>query len=289
MIHIIVNPASGSGNPEKLLEQIRQELERRQLAFTVHPTQAPGHATQLTREALEDESCSLLLAVGGDGLLSEVSRAMDGSRIPLGIVPAGTGNDFIKTIGTPADPMEGLRFVLEHEAKATDCGKLNGTPFLNVCGTGFDVSVLEQTERFKKHLNGLLPYLLGLLCAIFTYKPRHVKLTIDGEQREMDALVCAIANGRIIGGGIPICPAASVEDGLLDLVLVKHVPRHRIFRYLPGLLKGKILSFDVTEHLLCRQVTIDCPGMSFNCDGEILHLDRATLEVCPGGIRIPRP
>ena len=289
MYYLIVNPVSGSGAALKAEERVSAYLKERGVDFTVLRTEEPGHAAVLAGDVASRHDCRAVLAVGGDGLAYEVACGLAGTEVPLGIIPGGTGNDFIKTTGTPKDPVEAVKFILEHEPKPTDFGIMNNGHFLNVCGTGFDVTVLEETERFKKHMNGLLPYLLGLIRAIFRYRPVHVKLQLDDEAVERDVLVCSVANGRYIGGGIPICPAANLDDGLLDVVLVDNVRRGRIPKYLIGLMTGKILTFDVTQHRLCRHVVIEAQGMKVNCDGEIIPVDRVEFGVLPGRLLLFRP
>ena len=116
-----------------------------------------------------------------------------------------------------------LDFILSHAPRPVDIGRLNDRMFLNVCGTGFDVTVLEYEKAAKRYVRGLLPYLVGLIRAIFHYRPVRLHLVADGQTIQQELLVWAISNGRYIGGGIPICPVADPGDGWLDLVTVDNV------------------------------------------------------------------
>lgn len=151
--------------------------------------------------------------------------------------------------------------VLKGEARPVDLVRLNDRCFLNIMGTGFDVTVLQQAERYRGKLHGMLPYFLGLLRAIVLFRPVKLKLELDGQECEREVLICAVANGRYFGGGIPICPEAEPDDGLLNVVMVKAVPRWRIPFYLPGLLMSKVLGFSITEHVKCRNVRISAENM----------------------------
>lgn len=282
MMTLIVNPTSGNGYALKVEKQLKDALRSRQTPCRFVHTEAPGHATALAREAAQQPDCSAVVAVGGDGTAFEVACGLMDTGIPLGIIPAGTGNDFIKTTGTPAKPLDALDFILKGTPRPVDLCSLNDRMFLNVCGTGFDVTVLDNTLAAKKYVRGILPYLVGLVRAVFHYKPVHVRLTADGDVTEGDVLVCSVANGRYIGGGIPICPTARVDDGKLDVVVADTVPRWKIPSYLPGLMMGRILGFDITRHRLCDRVVIDAPGMRLNVDGEIFSMDRAEFAVHPG-------
>lgn len=140
---LIVNPIAGCGYALKVMEQVQSVLNARNLPFRVMRTEYPGYAAKLAREAVE-MGCEAVYVIGGDGTFSEAARGLAGSGIPIGLIPAGTGNDFVKTLGTPKEPMAALDFILSHEPRPCDAIDLNGQMFLNVAGAGFDVTVLEM-------------------------------------------------------------------------------------------------------------------------------------------------
>ena len=284
MLTLIVNPTAGTGYAQKVAAQLEAALQKRGVSHELIFTEHPGHATELAQAAAQRSDCEAVLSVGGDGTAYEVACGLLHTQKPLGMIPAGTGNDFIKTTGTPKDPMAALDFILTHKPRPVDIGRLNDRMFLNVCGTGFDVMVLDNAENAKKHFRGLLPYMIGLLRAIFHYHPVHVCLQVDGQSMEKDVLVGTIANGRYIGGGIPICPAAEPGDGLLDLLVVDDVPRRRIPRYLPALMGGKLLTLPIAKHVRCREITLRSPSMRLNVDGEIFTMDEADFAILPGAL-----
>lgn len=287
MYQFIVNPVAGSGYAKKIAERLEHAMKERGLACRFAYTDAPGNASVLARSFAEDDEISTVICVGGDGTLFEVASGLCDTGKPMGIIPAGTGNDFIKSVGIPKDPLEALSFLLDRKPRATDMASVNERMFINVCGTGFDVQVLDQAASFKHLGRGLLPYMMGLLKAIFRYKPVEVELTHDGVTERGQLLICSIANGRYFGGGMPICPVADVSDGMLDLVLVSDVPRRRIPRYLPALMSGKLLDHtEVTRHMLCRHAVISSPGMRLNVDGEIFSMDRAEFTIRPGCLQL---
>lgn len=286
MMTFIVNPAAGSGYALQVEKMIAEEIAKKGAGFgrIVH-TEHPGHATELAAKAVR-EGAKSVIAVGGDGTAFEVACGLMGTDAALGIIPAGTGNDFIKSAGIPAKPEQALALILGGQAKAVDVCQLNDRMFLNVCGAGFDVTVLDYTLEAKKHFRGIVPYLIGLIKGISHYRPVHVKVTVDGKIEEKDALICAVANGRFIGGGIPICPVAQITDGKLNMVMVDHKPRWMIPFYLPGLMLGRVLKFRITEHVLCEKVEIVSPGMRLQADGEILTMDRAEVSVRKGALNL---
>ena len=286
MYTFIVNPAAGNGKAKQAARQIEDEMRGRGLPFRMLMTERPGQAVELASEAAQMDGCQCIVAVGGDGTAYEVACGLMDSGVPMGIIAAGTGNDFIKTIGTPGDVIEALAFILMHPARPVDVGRLNDRLFINVSGTGFDVQVLECMEDAKKVFHGIWPYLIGIVRAIFRYQPVHVAWTVDGVSREQDVLLCAVANGRYIGGGIPICLEAMPDDGLLDLIVVENKPRWMIPFYLPGLLMGRVLRFPFTTHQRCREVTMVSPGMHMNIDGEVKAMDEARFTVMPGALML---
>ncbi|MBQ8555188.1 MAG: diacylglycerol kinase family lipid kinase [Clostridia bacterium] len=280
MLTFIVNPTAGNYHALRIQTLLKQELSKRGIdKCRFVRTERPGHATELARAAAMNPDCTGVVAVGGDGTAFEVACGLMDTNVPLGIIPAGTGNDFIKSVNIPKKPLEALDFILSHQARPVDVGSLNDRLFLNVCGTGFDVTVLDYTLAAKKYVRGILPYLIGLVRGIFHYAPVHVRFTVDGLTEERDVLICSVANGRFFGGGISICPDAAPNDGKLDLVVVENKPKWMIPFYLPGLLMGRVLKFRITTHKRCDTVEIVSKGMRLNVDGEILTMDRANFHV----------
>lgn len=288
MLYTIFNPAAGSGMGEKTGKRIETLLQEKQLPFIGHATGHPGHATQLAKAAA-DESANTVLSIGGDGTALEVARGLLGTDTALGIIPAGTGNDFRKTLGIDKDPEKALETILQKPAQPTDAGMINGEVFLNEIGTGFDVAVLDYANKAKKYCRGLLPYLVGVLRALFRFRPIHAVIQVDdNEPEEKDVFVIAAANGGIIGGGIVIAPDARVDDGLLDIVIVDRIKWYKLPLRLVGLLRGHILRFPETHFLRAKEIRFSAPDMRLNVDGEIVSAETAQAKVLPGALKIHR-
>lgn len=286
MLTFIVNPAAGNGIALKTETRLKAELARRGVEARFLHTEAPGHATQIAREAAADAGCTGVIAVGGDGTCYEVACGLMGAETPMGIIPAGTGNDFIKSVNIPKKPLQALELILRGQARPVDVGQMNERLFINVSGTGFDVTVLDFTLQAKKYVKGILPYLYGLIRGISHYKPVHVRFTVDGETQERDVLFCAVANGRYFGGGIPICPEAAPDDGAFDFIVVENRPRWMIPFYVPGLLMGRVLKFGITTHRKCQSLRLESTGMRLNMDGEVFPMDVAEYRMLPGKLRL---
>ena len=282
----IVNPAAGTGFSLSVMRKLEETLSAGRIAYRVFRTEKPGHATEIAAGLASEPDVTAVISVGGDGTAGEVAAGLTGTGKTMGIIPAGTGNDFIKSAGIPMDPSEALKLILEGKARPIDTGTVNDRFFLNVCGTGFDVTVLDYAESLKEKHRGLTPYFLGLLKAIFHYKSVELSVTADGEKQNGKYLICSIANGRFIGGGIPICPAADIRDGLLDLVLIRGIRRWQIPFHLPGLMLSKALKFRITKHSRVRQVLIEGTDLRINIDGDIISLSSADFRISPASLNL---
>ncbi len=280
----IVNPAAGNGFALSTMEHLKEKLDSKGIRYRIFPTEKPGHATEIAAELAKDQEIDAVVSVGGDGTAGEVAAGLSETGKAMGIIPAGTGNDFIKSAGIPNNPDEALDILLLGKTQKIDTGTVNGRFFLNVCGTGFDVTVLDYAESEKKKYRGLMPYFLGLIKAVFHYQSVRLNLIIDGMKEEGQYLICSVANGRYIGGGIPICPEADILDGKLDVVLVRNVRRWQIPFYLPGLMMSKVLHFRITRHYTVSEIRVEGKELRINIDGDIQSLSEAVFKVKPASL-----
>jgi len=288
MIFVICNPAAGNGRGEKIGRQIEEALKHKGLPYQFQWTRRPDHATELAESAREN-GADTVLAIGGDGTAFEVARGLFNSNTALGIIPAGTGNDFVKTIGVPQDPLAALEHTLSHPPQKTDIGLFNDRTFLNEIGAGFDVMVLDYALKAKRYCRGLLPYLYGVLQTLFRFRAIPLTYTTeDGQTVTKDVFVIAVANGGVIGGGIVIAPDAKADDGLLDVVIVDNVKKWRLPARLIGLMQGKILSFPESHFARVRSISFSSPNMRLDADGEIISVDSVQARILPGALLIHR-
>lgn len=289
MIDIIINPTAGSGYAKKVGKEVCNYLNDTCREHRVYFSEYPGHARELARASVQ-RGTSTVLCVGGDGTAFEVAGGLADSDTAMGIIPAGTGNDFLKTLQLSKSPIENLKHILASEPKKIDLGQAGDTLFLNICGTGIDTQVIHYADRIKKYVRGLAPYLLGILLAIWKHKPYHLRVTIDeNEILEGKFLLCSIANGRYFGGGIPIAPHAEVSDAFLDVILVEHVGKLRIPFYLAGLLNKKVMRYRISKFYRAKSIKIqnlkDKP-LHINEDGEIFQSKAMHFCVKPKALKI---
>ncbi len=289
MIELIVNPVAGNGRAQRVLSLVTRELTARGLPHHTSETTAPGHATELARDAIARGADSVVV-LGGDGLLSEVCAAVADTQVRLIFVPCGTGNDFIKSLGLPKNPLRALRLQLDSAARQIDCGALNGTPFINVAGVGLDTDVLVHAEQFKALPFGLLPYLIGVIKALRKFRPFEAEISIDGVTEHRRYTIVSIANGRFIGGGMKAAPMADLSDGLLDVMLVDAMPKWQLWLLVPLFLPGWHTRLPVVRRVVAKDVTIKCRHpFAVEVDGDLSQIDTAHFQVKPESITISCP
>ncbi|MBR2941981.1 MAG: hypothetical protein IKB82_01155 [Clostridia bacterium] len=217
-------------------------------------------------------------------------EAMGGSKATLYIVPCGTGNDFARAFNLPKDPVEAFRSQLRGTRKAYDCLTVNGRPFLNVGGSGFDVEVLRKTEELKAIYPGEKAYTKAVLETLTKYKPNEIEVIIDGGTPTQErCTIIEMANGRFFGGGMMVAPASRADDGLIDVVVVKQVPRWAIPFLLPLFSKGWHVHLPVCRVVRAKEVILRAKNMTINIDGRLEPMDEAKFGIIPGGLMLMEP
>ncbi len=290
MLYIIVNEKAGSGAGAAVFERVCALLKEKQIPFRFARTEYPGHATELADAAVNAGETEIV-SVGGDGTLFEVVNGLAGRFVTLYFVPCGTGNDFVRVLHLPKDPVEALGAQLSGIPRKIDVGRLNDMHFINVSGSGFDVEVLRQAARFKKLGKGLLPYLLGIFAALRHFRALPLEITADGKTEKTEVTIFSVGNGCYIGGGMKAVPHALPDDGLFDVVIAKKFSRPAILRMLTKFIPGKHTSLPGIREFRCREISFRCPGMVLDVDGELIPVDEAHYQLLPGalGVRLPGP
>ena len=285
MLLIIANPVSGSGAGASFLPAVEALLRERGVEFRSEKTARAGHATELADLAVR-EGFDGIVCLGGDGTIFEIVNGLRGRFMTLYFAPCGTGNDFVRMLDLPKDPLEALRVQLDGKPRAIDVGQVNDCYFLNVSGGGFDVEVLRQAGRFKKLGKGLLPYFLGILAALRLFRPLDIELTINGKTEKRAVTIISVGNGRYFGGGMKAVPHAEIGDGLFDVIVVDKVNRLAILRLLSKFISGRHTELPIAHEARCTALTIRCPGMTVNMDGELKQMDKAEYRILPGAAQV---
>jgi len=273
----IFNPRSGHNarNPH-LLDRARSFITEHRLDATVVLTERPRHATDLARRAV-DEGCRLVVAIGGDGTLNETAAALVGTPAALGLIPCGSGNGLGRHLGIPGPGRGAFRTLLEGRVRTIDTGTVNGLPFFNAMGVGFDA---DLSARFNQLTRRGLPAYIGTTCRmVFGYRPATYSISNGLTRLDTRAFIVAVANSDQYGNDCFIAPGASVDDGLLDLTVLNPPGLLGALPLLPRLFAGRIDGSRSVRRLRGARFSIvrTAPGL-VHTDGET-HETGAVLEV----------
>ncbi len=287
MYYLIFNPAAGAGRSRKALETVEGILKEKHKEYIIKTTQYKEHATALASEAV-GKGYEGIISVGGDGTLHEIACGLQDTEEILGVIPAGTGNDYRDAIGVSADPAEAMDVILAGHSRSMDIGLMsNGKSFINLAGTGFDVCVLKNANRVRKVFTGGIAYILGIVMSLLGFKSIDIDITMDGKPMKRTVLLIAVANGTCFGGGLRISPDSDTEDGLFNVIIINRVSRPRILIELPKLKKGRLDKISVAEQFKCRKITVDCETKQpLDIDGEIACETPMTFTLKPRALRV---
>ena len=280
MYYIVFNPTAGAGRSQKTLQLVEQHLKNNHVDYIVKETERKHHAKELAAAAV-GKGYQGILSVGGDGTLLEIAHALHDTDETLGIIPAGTGNDFRIAVNVPKDPIAALDVILANHSRRVDIGQLSdGRFFLNVAGTGFDVDVIKNTNRVRRLFTGGFAYYLGIVMSIIGYRFITLKIIANGQTIERKVLLIAIANGKCYAGGLQVAPQSSVQDGLFQIVILNRIPKWKILVELPKLARGELEKISCAEQFSCSEITIDCDQeQTFNFDGEVFGKTPLTFSI----------
>ncbi len=287
-MHIfILNPTAGKGRSVNVFEQVKKIFDESHAEYQVWTTSYAGEATLLARKAAE-QGFENVISVGGDGTVLEVATGLVGTNCTMGVIPAGTGNDFVRSLGMTADAEAAARMILEGNTKMIDIAKTEeDNYFINVAGCGFDTEVLYCMDGFKKHFKGQIPYILGLLKALFGYKCIKAKIELDDQVIEQGIFIVAIANGKTYGGGMNVAPGAEIADGMFDITIVDAVSKLTVLSILPRFIKGKHAGIKQIKNYRSSKVRVTCEKeVPINMDGEIIGTMPMSFEVIPQALRM---
>jgi diacylglycerol kinase (ATP) len=284
---VILNPKAGSiRDVAAIVRRIRHLPD-----VEVRLTSRKGAATSFTKTALR-RGCEMIVAAGGDGTLNEVVNGIgrNGSKVRLGLIPLGTGNDFARTLGLPHDLEEAIAVLAAGQTRAIDLVRVKSDKaryFVNVSAGGFSGLVDEKLTPEMKKTWGPLAYLRGAAAALPELRAYRTKLSFDKKKPVTLSLYnVVIANGRYVGGGRQIAPKASIDDGLLDVILVKERSAAELALLAAQVALGKHLSSDAIVFRRAAKVTVNSkPGMWFNVDGELVGKEPARFEVLPRALQ----
>jgi len=284
-IAVLVNPTSGKGRGARLMQPVSDLLREGGL----EPDVVVGRDGDEAFDRLRDRVAAGVdgvVALGGDGLVNIALQVVGGTEVPLGIVPAGTGNDIARSLGlVPQDAPAAVRLVLAGRTRLIDLGRANGRWFGGVLGSGFDSMVNERANRMSWP-SGRSRYNLAILAELRTFRPVPYVLELDGRRIETEAMLVAVGNGPSYGGGMRVTPDAVFDDGLLDVLLLRRISTPEFLRVFPKVFRGAHTSHPAVEVLRARTVRLEATGIVSYADGERFVPLPMTMEVVPGALTV---
>lgn len=287
-IVFIVNPKAGTNLQRHIRSSVERHLDHRNFTYGIWHTEHAGHAAELARKA-QDEEYDIVVAVGGDGSINEVASALLHSETILGMIPAGSGNGLAMHLGYGRDIDKAVQKLNTARVKTIDCGKLNGRPFVNLAGIGFDGFVAKQMQG--SNWRGFFPYFIKSVKAGLTYTPRVCTIETESQTITKKCFVITVANGPMYGYSFQIAPDARLDDGLFSVVIFKDVPRWQYFAAIPSSLQGKIYDAGFVEHFTAKRVRVASQGRNFvHIDGESVELEgKLEFEMIPKALKVLVP
>jgi YegS/Rv2252/BmrU family lipid kinase len=296
----IVNPRAASGKAAARWPSLVQKIGLVEAVFT----QRPGHAESIARELL-DQGFNRILAVGGDGTISETVNGFFRNGAPirpeaeLGLIPMGTGGDFRRTAGIP-DLDAAIAAILGGRTRTIDAARISFEShsggraeryFVNLASFGMGGEVALRAKNFLSSTSGKLAFLYATIDVFFRYRPKTVELSLDGAPPTRHTILnIAIGNGRYHGGGMHVCPKAELDDGILDVTIIDSLSMFTLAKDLPVLYSDNLYKHPRTHHARAHRITATSnEKVSIEIDGEALGTLPLEAKIVPGALRLIVP
>ncbi len=302
-VDFVVNPNSANGATRGRFAQIEPELRGIFPDMTVSMTQAPGHATELARRAVES-GYDAIVACGGDGTLNEVVAGLHLSGRPdavlLGMIPSGTGGDFRKTSGFPREKADTIGYLSAFRERRVDYGlleyrNLDGTPgkrpFINIASIGISGVTDDYVNHTTKLLGGKASFMIGSFRGIMSYRNVGMTVIVDGEKvHNGPTSLVTMANGRFFGGGMMMAPDAELDDGLFRVVVLGDMGKLEFLALAGDIYKGTHVRHPKCVLASGKVVEVQVDGRALiDLDGEMPGMGPVRATVIPAAIRLMVP
>ncbi|MGH3086522.1 MAG: diacylglycerol/lipid kinase family protein [Rubrobacteraceae bacterium] len=286
---MILNPVANKGRSGRLLGDISNFLASFGMSPEWRVTDGPGDAERIVRELPEEE---IVVAVGGDGTAHEVASACVGTERVMGVLPAGSGNDYVKALGVGTDLRRALEVLVAGRVRVVDAGEVNGVRFNNGLGIGFDAEVAAGVKVAPSYLGGTGRYMWSVGRLLWGFKCHEATLKLDGEKVvEAETILVAAALGTTYGAMFKLAPEAKLDDGLFDVVWSEKIGRLTVMRIIPSALAGTIMRHGEVNMMRAAKLEVDlAETVPAHVDGEILSPTRNfEAKVLPDALRVISP
>jgi YegS/Rv2252/BmrU family lipid kinase len=286
-ILFIVNPFSGVGRHKSIEKHIKKALDHRLFDYTVKYTEAPHHATELTQNAI-NHKFDIVVAVGGDGTVNEVAKAIVGTDVILGIIPSGSGNGLARHLNISVFPEKAIRVINNQNVKKIDTAQANEQFFVNLAGVGFDALVAKKFAGQQRR--GFFKYFKIAVQEYLRYEPTKFTMIVDGQKIKRKALFISFANSDQFGYNTSIAPQAKIDDGFIDISIVKKIPLWKTLFTATLLYSKQINRSKYIEVLRAKEVQIIRKKKTIHLDGEPIKLSKNLIvKVNPSSLSVLVP
>ena len=265
---LVINPVSGQGRGTTIGTYVAGYLNQHKVEFTiVTGNSSVALSDHLKTFILKNPDCNGVIAVGGDGLLHIILQIVVPAQIPFTVIPAGTGNDFVRTLGWDlVEVDEQLNRVTTTPPTPIDLGLVDGEWFGAILSTGFD-SIVNEKANTMQWPKGPMKYNAAIAIELPRFVPRHYEITLDDRTISTEAMLIAVANGRSYGAGMLVCPNANIGDGLFDVMVLHPVSKLEFIKVFPRVFAGTHVSHPAVEIVRSKNVTIESNAIAY-ADGE---------------------
>lgn len=265
---LLINPVSGHGKGTTVGTYVAGYLNRHKIGFAIVTGNSSISMGDHLRTFLEKNTdCDGIIAVGGDGLMHIVLQIAVPYQIPFTIIPAGTGNDFVRTLGWSLDEVdEQLSRVTTTQPTSIDLGLVDGEWFGAILSTGFD-SIVNERANTMQWPKGPMKYNAAIAMELPRFKPRHYEITLDDRTISTEAMLIAVSNGRSYGGGMLVCPNANISDGVFDVMVLHPISKIEFMKVFPQVFVGTHVSHPAVEIVRSKSVKIESVAIAY-ADGE---------------------
>ena len=284
-VALLVNPTAGKGRAAGTVARVTERLRAGGANVAILVGRDAADASALARQAVSD-GVDAVVALGGDGMAHLALNVVAGTSTPLGIVPAGTGNDVARYFDLPRkSPAGAVDRVIAGRTRTVDLARSGTKHFVTVLSAGFDAIVNKRANEMTWP-KGQMRYNIATVAELRTFQPLSYTLDLDGRRLQLEAMLVAIGNGPSFGGGLRITEGAKLDDGMLDVVVIKPMSRGELVRTYPKLFSGTHVTHPKYEHHLARSVTVASPGITAYADGERFGDLPLTVDCAPGALTV---
>jgi diacylglycerol kinase (ATP) len=281
---LVINPVAGQGKGASVGTYVAGYLNSRGIKYEIIiGRNGIDQADSLQRFLDRHPDCSGVVAVGGDGLLHLVLQKITPAQVPLAVIPAGTGNDFVRTLGWSPDDVDAiLEAVLSKKPRSVDLGLVDGEWFAAILSTGFD-SIVNEKANTLSWPKGPMKYNVAIAIELPRFAPRHYEIVLDDRTISTQAMLIAVANGCSYGGGMLVCPRADISDGYFDVMVLHPVSKLEFIKVFPRVFKGTHITHPAVEIVRSKSVKITSEAVAY-ADGERIGQLPVSAQCMPGAL-----